>query len=324
VLGDPEKALEYYARALTIDPAFYERTGIQSAGVRSVPAGALWARAMLGRYEQEPGDVELPWVKAFTLSRSGRYREAEELLAGQRARFTADQNDRVLGYLHLESAVLSLDRREYRLTLSHVQDAQRAVERLPADDKRVPLMLANLLAGLASVGTGRLEAALSYADAVTRSCVYSTAAEKWWCGVLQAEIALARGDLDGAARQFAAAEPAKKMWFLFNSAPTTVFANGLLARDGLARVHRARGDLDAAIASYRQLLSVGPAQKWTAPLEPRYVLEIARSLERKGDRKAALGEYERFLEFWKDADPELPELNEARKAVVRLGSAPAT
>ena len=53
-------------------------------------------------------------------------------------------------------------------------------------------------------------------------------------------------------------------------------------------------------------------------LEPRYVLELARLLEKTGDTKSALNEYERFLELWKRADPELPELDEARRAVARL------
>jgi hypothetical protein len=43
-------------------------------------------------------------------------------------------------------------------------------------------------------------------------------------------------------------------------------------------------------------------------------------LEQKGERKAALHEYERFLEFWKRADGNLPELAESRRAAARLRS----
>jgi hypothetical protein len=53
-------------------------------------------------------------------------------------------------------------------------------------------------------------------------------------------------------------------------------------------------------------------------LEPRYVLALARVLEKQGDRASARREYERFLELWKNADPGLPELAEARKAMSRL------
>jgi len=55
-------------------------------------------------------------------------------------------------------------------------------------------------------------------------------------------------------------------------------------------------------------------------MEPLYVLQIARLLEKKGDGKAALGEYQRFLRLWKNADADLPELAEARRAVEKLES----
>ena len=51
--------------------------------------------------------------------------------------------------------------------------------------------------------------------------------------------------------------------------------------------------------------------------EPRYVLEIARLLQQMGDEPGARKEYEHFLNLWKDADGDLPELAEARQAVSR-------
>ena len=66
------------------------------------------------------------------------------------------------------------------------------------------------------------------------------------------------------------------------------------------------------------LLTYGPESKWVAPVEPRYVLEVARLEEKSGNRQAALADYQRFLNLWKDADRDLPELVEARRAVARL------
>lgn len=73
--------------------------------------------------------------------------------------------------------------------------------------------------------------------------------------------------------------------------------------------------MDRAIETYRRLLTPGADQKWAAVYEPRYVLEIARLLNRTGANDAANQEYQRFLVFWKNADPGLPELAEARRMV---------
>jgi tetratricopeptide (TPR) repeat protein len=97
-----------------------------------------------------------------------------------------------------------------------------------------------------------------------------------------------------------------------------IFANSLSVRDLPARAQAARGDLHGAIQTYRRLLTAGPDQKFAAVYEPRYVLEMARLLNRAGDNGAAKQEYQRFLDFWKNADPGLPEVAEARKIVASL------
>ncbi|MGH9461893.1 MAG: hypothetical protein ACRD1X_11785 [Vicinamibacteria bacterium] len=45
------------------------------------------------------------------------------------------------------------------------------------------------------------------------------------------------------------------------------------------------------------------------------MLETARLLHQAGNREGARAEYRRFLDLWKNADPDLPELAEARNYV---------
>ncbi len=52
-------------------------------------------------------------------------------------------------------------------------------------------------------------------------------------------------------------------------------------------------------------------------LDPLHVIALARVLDKAGQRDAARVEYQRFLELWKDADKELPQLAEARAALAR-------
>ncbi len=54
---------------------------------------------------------------------------------------------------------------------------------------------------------------------------------------------------------------------------------------------------------------------YRAPAE----LARGRIAEAAGDRAAAAGHYERFVELWRGADPELqPRVEEARQAIARL------
>ena len=79
-----------------------------------------------------------------------------------------------------------------------------------------------------------------------------------------------------------------------------------------------RGDHTGARDLYQRLLTYGPDRAWVTLFDPRYVLETARLLEETGDLRAARAEYGRFLELWQGADPGLPELAEAARALARL------
>ncbi|MEE9231557.1 MAG: hypothetical protein V3U86_12715 [Acidobacteriota bacterium] len=53
------------------------------------------------------------------------------------------------------------------------------------------------------------------------------------------------------------------------------------------------------------------------------VLSHYSLLERLGDTDRARHWYERFTDDWKDADPDIPELIEARKRLAALGEVEA-
>ena len=53
-------------------------------------------------------------------------------------------------------------------------------------------------------------------------------------------------------------------------------------------------------------------------IPPLYHYRLGRVLEEKGDKAGAAGEYRKFLEYWKDADPTHPELAEARTRLAAL------
>ena len=80
--------------------------------------------------------------------------------------------------------------------------------------------------------------------------------------------------------------------------------------DCLADGYLKLGRLDEAIAEYQRVLGRNP----NAALA-RY--HLAEACARKGDKNLAGEEYQQFLDLWKDADPDLPEVRLARAAVAR-------
>ncbi len=307
-LERPDEALQYFTRALTIQPNFFQSHTARAVGL-----------AMLGRLDdaiaEETPDFAL---KAFLLTRAGRYREASAMIADGIKRPIA--NASVVGQSSgvFMSSFLALEQRQYARALGDIDEVRRILAVLPRERQRLYLVLADLMAGLAHARAGRLDRARAFFESQNLLYNPDSPFEKGWHAALGGEIALAEKRLPEAAAAFTAGEPLARVWISLYLEYPWALMNGIPARDGMARVATARGDRAGAIAIYRQLLVPGPAQKWTGLFVPRHVLEIARLLDQSGDRKAALVEYQRFLEVWQNADPDLPELSEARRAVARL------
>jgi tetratricopeptide (TPR) repeat protein len=218
----------------------------------------------------------------------------------------------------LLASMLAIERGEYADALKNVQSAEEAVADARDESRRVSLVLADLFGGTAAARSGDLTAARARLAAQGRRYKASDPTEKWWHQALAGEIALADADPKAALDAYAAGEPSTTRWNNLRDTSTMIFASSLSIRDESARAQAAGGDLDGAIQTYRRLLTPGSEQKRAAMYEPRYVLDMARLLTRTGQKAEAKQEYQRFLEFWKKADPGLPEVAEARRVISSL------
>jgi len=126
----------------------------------------------------------------------------------------------------------------------------------------------------------------------------------------KAEALLAAGRVDDA---IALAEGLHLRQFVTARIPDIASYNQPFLKDVLARAYWKKGDLDRAVAEYRKLLTVDPANQVRYLMSPLYHYRLGRVLEAKGDRVGARAEYAKFLEAWKDADPSHPELADARR-----------
>ena len=78
--------------------------------------------------------------------------------------------------------------------------------------------------------------------------------------------------------------------------------------DCLANAYFESGRLDEAIVEYERILKINPNY-------PLAYYHLAQAFEQKGEPDKARAAYEHFLQVWKNADPDLPEIRHSRKSV---------
>jgi serine/threonine protein kinase/tetratricopeptide (TPR) repeat protein len=82
----------------------------------------------------------------------------------------------------------------------------------------------------------------------------------------------------------------------------------------LAKCQYEKGFFDKAIVSLKKLQSVNDnTWGWRAAYYPKSFYLMGKIYEKKGNTNLALKNYEKFLELWKDADQDLPDLIDAKK-----------
>jgi tRNA A-37 threonylcarbamoyl transferase component Bud32/tetratricopeptide (TPR) repeat protein len=187
---------------------------------------------------------------------------------------------------------------------------QRAPE---AQDRRARLYLSALLS--AALGD-RAQAARNAAalDALVRSDS-SSLAEDFARGI-RAELAMNRNDPGEALRELERVRHETYYVTAFAFPELSQARERYLQGEALAAVGRE----EEALRWFTSFVEFSPYDLLYAPIGHRRRGEILESL---GRREEAAAEYAAFLDWWKDADPELqPQVREVKAALARVRSAP--
>jgi len=137
---------------------------------------------------------------------------------------------------------------------------------------------------------------------------------KFYYNFLQAEILLVAGAVD---KVITLCEKSFPLGGRVESGDL-VYPNVPFLKDVLARAYRQNGEIDKAIAEYKRLIVFDPQGEEKYLIHPKYYYRLAQLYEQKGLKRNAIEHYEKFLNLWKDADPGLIEVDEAKKRLAGL------
>jgi eukaryotic-like serine/threonine-protein kinase len=183
-------------------------------------------------------------------------------------------------------------------------DANAAMKLAPNRDVR-------LMAALALAQAGDAASAEKLATGLDKDFPVDTLVQKYWLPTIRAAIALQRHDPN---RAIELLEPARTV-DLANS--TNITDPSLLPVYVRGEAYLLLHDGDRAATEFQKFIDHRGLLR-NAPIGMLARLGLARAYTLKGDTTKARTAYQDFLTTWKDADPEIPVLQQAKAEFAKL------
>jgi eukaryotic-like serine/threonine-protein kinase len=233
---------------------------------------------------------ELPYLQANASAASGKYKQAAEFF--RRAYATAMHET-----MPEAAADVAISQAETAFALGLPADARAALERVRETEADSP-EAASLRAGLGDPSPGDKLLAAHAAGAAPGSPTGFLALVE-----LRAAVDLAHGRPSDVLQELEAARP-------YELADYTILTQRATAYLRLKRPEKAANE-------YRKILA-NPGVDVPSPVYPLAHVGLARAYAAQNDKTASRKEYEVFFELWKDADADVPVLQQARREYARL------
>jgi tetratricopeptide (TPR) repeat protein len=328
-LGQFDNALPNAKRAVELAPdgiSGYENLTVAYAGLNRIDEARATLQAALKLKSSGVSMMiaSLDWAQ-------GKDSEIEQHL-----QVASSKPDGEIGVLNFRSG-MAASRGQIRLARELARKTQEALERLHLQGRAdVEAQLAGLeaLAGnrneavnhadeavrtsrtfnvlwgaaVALAAAGQDQKAVSLADEIQRSRPTDTIAQNVAVPMIRAIALLNLSNL-------AKASPEKSIDQLNTAALYTRASSGVLYARG--RAYRQAGRYAEAEQDFQKILN------WKAlhgpdPMAPAAQLELGRVYQKQGDTAKARIAYQNFLSMWKDADPDVPLLLQAKAEYAKL------
>ncbi len=319
-MGKVDEAIGAYKEALKIQPDF-DTSNMAISYLNAFQENYSEALDSMERYlaldlSPERRADGYTW-KGFCLYWLGRF--GESLEAYSQAGDVSPTGDwRFEGALFALRFMLNFDRRDIEAAR---QSAQNFVEyhlEKKRGDEVYWLKMGDFLNGLCDVKEIRLDLARAKLEEMKSALQDVSRRDKddlmENINILSAEIQLAEGSVEEALAMVPSSGFQNFVNFNFYLLSNY---NWSQFKEQRARGYETKGDLDRAIAEYERLVSPDPT-KTNALIHPRYYYSLGKLYEQKGVKDKARSHYRRFLDLWKDADPGIAEVEEAKARLAAL------
>jgi eukaryotic-like serine/threonine-protein kinase len=331
-LGQYDKAVDVFRQALRLDPtranAYADFALALLALGRFDDAGAILAEADKRKFQTAPLSQANYW-RAFArgdqeemkrvLARASDVSEAQSLLLNEQAKTEAYyghfQKARDLSRAAAESMVNEGDKESAASCLAEasIREAEagfvsQAHSYLVQAEKMSQGKEVQVLAALVRIQIGELKQAQKLSEELDTKYPQDTFVQKYWLPVIRAALDLRQGKGTKAVDDL---EPATALELAMPSSltlyPAYVRGQAYLATD----------DASKAAAEFQKFID-HPGIVLNSPLGAIARLGRARAYARGRDSTKAQDAYRDFLNLWKDADPDVPILKEAKAEYAKL------
>lgn len=358
-MGNSEKSIEYFQRYASVSPGdanpfdsmgdLYFKIGDLDAAIAKYKEaldakpdfGSDWKIAYIYALKEDYTEA-MKWVDQFILKAPSAGRKAEAYLWKDYYDYWLGSLDQCLGDLdrvqefaeeagsewwnafsvHLIGCVyydqgkLELSRQNYKNSFTLFLKTSPSLESYFIAAYNFQFSMLDLKEGQIDSARSKLAQMESLLPEIGSS--YKDKIE-YQCCVLHAEVLLAEDSVDKAIAVCKNITPLEIP--SMHSGWTLVYNLPFAATDVLAKAYRQKGELEKAIAEYERLITFNPSSKERRLIPPRFHYRLAKLYEEKGVKAKAIEQYDKFMEIWKDADRDLPELIDAKKRLAKLKAA---
>jgi tetratricopeptide (TPR) repeat protein/predicted Ser/Thr protein kinase len=303
--GKIDQAIDSYKKALEKKPDFYPsqyKLGGMYVFKKDYAKAESCFQALCSNNEKPLRSLGRSYLELIPFYQ-GKFEDALKVLddgiaADRMEQFDGDMN----AYKHFDKAFLLYERqKKMSLALKEAEIGMEIYKKTKPDD---PVYGRDGYAILLAK-SGRIAEAEELTRALKKDLQGkdSTLMSSYWSTL--GEIELAKGDTNTAVSYLER---------VYKDSPTPSFD----IRSHLAEIYLKRGRLDEAVSQLENALSrYDDDRVWSSRAVKAYYL-LGLAYEKSGWNKKAIEKYDEFLDIWKNADPGIPEVTDAKERLKKL------